>query len=180
MPDTKLAIEARGLLEHAAPTSIVNHSVRAYLLAAAYARAKRVAFDDEALFLAAIFHDLGLVPPYTDPGRPFTFASTRALRLFLKDRGVPEARVAALSEAIELHMQLLPRWSRGPEVGLLQVGTWMDVVGLRRRAIRDEARAIAEAFPRAGFDLAFPTRLLRSIGSVAACTGLLFPERVRA
>ena len=44
-------------------------------------------------------------------------------------------------------MQMLPKWQKGPTVGLLQVGAWMDVTGLRQWSVSREAREIAEAYP---------------------------------
>ena len=127
LPDTQLVNGARRILERAAPSTLVRHSIRAYLLGSAYARKKGIAFDEEGLALAALFHDVGLTPELSDSSRPFTFASSKALRMYLEERGVPNERIAVLADAIEQHMQLLPRFSRGPEVGLLQVGAWMDV-----------------------------------------------------
>lgn len=46
-------------------------------------------------------------------------------------------------------------------------------------SIGGEARAIAAAHPRVGFDRQFPGALLGSIGSFSACAGLLFPGAVR-
>ncbi len=179
LPDTALVTNARKLLERAAPSPLVRHSVRAFLLGAAYGRKKRIAFDEEGLALAAVFHDLGLTPEFGDPTRPFTFASSKALRLYLQDREVAAERIDVLADAIEQHMQLLPRFSHGAEVGLLQVGAWMDATGLRRWSVRSEAREIARKHPREGFDLLFPGTLLHSIGSFRACAGLLFPSSVR-
>jgi hypothetical protein len=77
-------------------------------------------------------------------------------------------------------MQLFPRWSRGPEAGLLQVGAWMDVVGLRGSTVGTIARrGIEEEYPRGRFATEFHVRLLRSLGSPRACLRLLFPRHER-
>lgn len=178
LPDTALIRPARATLERLAPAAIVQHSIRAFLYGAAYAKKKSLAFDEEGLALAAIFHDLGLAPELADTSKPFTFVSSKALRIYLEERNVDAHRINLLCDAIEQHMQLLPRFSRGTEVGLLQVGAWMDVTGLRAWAI--DRKPIARAHPRQGFDLLFPATLLRSIGSFRACAGLLFPANVRA
>jgi hypothetical protein len=179
LPDTRLVREARALIEAAAPPAIVNHSVRAYLLGKAYAARRAVEVDPEDLCLAALFHDLGLCAGQGDPGAPFTFASSRRLRAFLAERGVAPARAGPLADAIDYHMQLFPRWSKGPAAGLLQVGAWMDVTLRKRWSIRAEARAIARAFPRAGIDWRFPWALARSLRSPRACVGLLAPGWAR-
>ena len=179
LPDTALVAEARSIIEAAAPPSLVAHSLRACLLGGAYGRARAMDFDEEGLLLAALFHDLGLCDGHVDGGRAFTFVSSDALRGFLAARGAPAARITPLCEAIELHMLLLPRFSAGAVVGLLQVGAWMDVTGLRRRAVPDAARAIAAAHPRGDLAPVFRRRLLRSLGSASACLGLIAPGLAR-
>jgi hypothetical protein len=177
LPDTTLVTRARALLEGATDAAMVNHSLRSHLLGAAYGKRKGIAFDEETLALAALFHDLAMIGPYADRSVPFTVASSRAMRAELEPRGVPRERIERIADAIEFHMQCLPRFDKGPEAGLLQVGAWMDATGLRRWAIPAEARAIGASLPRAGFDRAFPGRLLGSIGNFRACQGLMFPPR---
>jgi hypothetical protein len=180
LPDTRLAETARALVDRAAPRAIVHHSVRAYLLGRAFARARSITFDDEGLYLAALFHDLGLVAPYEDRARAFPIASGRALRLFLRDHGVDAARIGPLVDAIELHMSLRPRWSQGAEVGLLQIGAWADATGRGRRALGETAREIARAWPRDGFDRLFPLLVAKSIGGPSAALDLVMPGRAKA
>jgi hypothetical protein len=179
LPATPLIAEARALVEAAAPPALFNHSLRAYLLGRAYAARRAIEVDDEGLCLAALFHDLGLCAGHGDPAAPFTFASSRRLRAFLAERGVAEPRVRPLVDAIDLHVQLFPRWKKGPVAGLLQVGAWMDITLRKRWQVWGEAREIARAFPRVGIDLEFPRRLFRSIGSVRACVGLVAPGWAR-
>ena len=172
LPDTALVREALEVARRALPAPIVDHSVRTYLLAAAYAKATRRAHDDEGLCLAAIFHDVGLA----DKTLPFTYASGAALARFLEGRA-PRARVTALRDAILFHMQLFPRWSKGEVAGLLQIGAWMDATGLRRGRIAEEAARIEAEYPRGAFRRELRKRLLPSILSPAACLGLVFPAK---
>ncbi len=176
LPDTALVREATSMVRAAVSPAVFNHSQRTFLLGSAWAARRQLAFDDEALLLAALFHDLGFFPPHLDPARPFTLGSSSALESFLGERGYPPERIGAAAEAIELHMQLRPRVDRSAVAGLLQVGAWMDLTFLRRWSVRTEARAIAREWPRLGIDFAFPRLLVRSFGSVYACTGLLFPR----
>ncbi len=178
-PDTALAREGRAIVSAVLSPAVLNHSLRAFLLGGAHARRSGIDFDDEGLYLAALFHDLGLFPGHRAAGEAFQLASSRELRVFLESHGVPAARIGALTDAIDFHMQLLPRWSRGNVAGLMQVGAWMDVTMLRRWSVRKEARDIARAYPREGIDLEFPRRLLATFTSLAACGGLLLPERFR-
>jgi hypothetical protein len=177
LPDTKLVGEAMAIACRALPEPILNHSLRAFFLASAYARAVGREHDGEGLCLAAIFHDFGLTEEHRKPGMAFTLASSAVLEGFLEQRAVPKERALPLIEAIDFHMQLLPRWSKGNVVGLLQVGAWMDVMGVRRSTIREAAAHIADQFPRKGFDGLFYRNLLSNLRGPMACFGLLFPRR---
>lgn len=178
LPDTPLVKEAERLARAACAPPVFAHCQRTFLKGEAYGRHRGRPFDAEGLYLAALFHDLGLSDAHRDTSRPFPRVGSDLLRERLRAQGEPEARVGLLGEAIDLHMQLLPRWSRGEEVGLLQVGAWMDVIGLRRGSVADAARAIDAALPRDGFGfLRFNLLLMRSFGSVASCLGLLAPPR---
>ncbi|HEY8072624.1 MAG TPA: HD domain-containing protein [Labilithrix sp.] len=174
LPDTALVREAQGIVGRALPAPILAHSLRTFRLAEAYARATSRQHDEEGLCLAALFHDLGLA--LGAPSLPFQVASSRALVHFLEERGVPAERITPLADAIDFHLALLPRWSLGAEVGLLQVGAWMDVYGLRRRRVREEAARIDAEHPRVGFSTAFHRALFASIvRAPLACVGMLAP-----
>jgi hypothetical protein len=179
LPDTSLVREALAVAKKALGPSLVEHSVRTFLLGHAYGKETGRVHDEEDLCLAAIFHDLGLAPEHHVAGSPFTFGGSRALASFLEERAVPRARIMPLVDAIDFHMQLLPRWSKGNVVGLLQVGAWMDVYGLRRGTVREEARRIAALHPREGFTAQFYRSFLRTLRTPAACLGLVFPGSFR-
>lgn len=175
LPDTALVQEATKVVRTQLRETVLAHSYRTFLLGRAYAEVKKLPFDEEGLLLAALFHDVGLEGPFADRQRPFTEVSATQLRIFLNARG-EEVRARSLGEAVQFHMQLLPRWSKGPESGLLHIGAWMDVMGLRSNTLaREQLRAVEERYPRAGFDAEFQKRLFRSMGSFRACFRLFFP-----
>jgi hypothetical protein len=175
LPDTKLVGEALSLARHALPEPLLDHSLRAFMLAGAYAKATNRDHDEEDLCLAAIFHDVGLAKDRRRRGQAFTQVGSRALAEFLDKREVAQERITPLVDAIDFHMQLFPRWSKGNVVGLLQVGAWMDVMGLRRGTVRAEAKRIDALLPKSGFTSLFHRRLLSSLVSPTACLRLLFP-----
>lgn len=177
--DTSISNEAYGIARAAVTPEILNHSIRIYLLGKAYARKKSVEFDEEELYLAALFHDLGLCAAYKNSSRPFQVNSSRALEKFLRERHLPSERISPMVEAIDFHMQMFPKWSKGNIAGLLQIGAWMDITKLRRWTIRDEARAIEAEYPRLAISRKFPKMVFGSIGSVHSCLGLLFPKGFR-
>ena len=174
-PDTELAREAAERLRAVASPAVFNHSMRCWLMGRAWAARRGVEHDDEGLFLAALFHDLGLCAAHRDRRRPFPTVGSRLLRDFLAAREVAPERLGRLVDAIDHHMQPLPRWSKGPDAALLHIGAWMDITWLRRLAIRGEAGPILRAWPRLGIHWRFPCALLAAQGSIGAAVGLLFP-----
>jgi hypothetical protein len=177
LPDTPLVREAVALVRSPLTTALFCHSQRVFVLGRAFASVRRVAFEEEDLMLAALFHDLGLTESHASPKRAFNEVGGDLLQAWLTERGEP-ARGRQLAEAIDLHMQLLPRWSRGAVVGLLQVGAWMDVSRTRASQIDNVIIERAEAqFPRDGFDSEFHQRLRGSLRSFRSCTGLILPRR---
>lgn len=176
LPSSSLCREAVAVVEAVAPPAVVNHSIRSYLLARPYAEAEAIACDDDALCLAALFHDLGLCSRHLDRSRPFPESSNLALVEFLAERRFDAARRAPITDAVAHHFRLFPPWSVDPLAGLLQVGAWMDAVGRKRSRFRDTARAIEGAYPRLGFDRTFPVLVLRSLGGARSSLGVFFPQ----
>jgi hypothetical protein len=175
LPDTTLVREAQAAVSAILAPEVLRHSLRTFLLGQAYAETKHIAFDEEDLCVAALFHDVGL---FVRPrGLAFPLASSRSLEKFLSARGVARGRVAAMVDAIDFHMQLRPRWKDGPVVGLLHIGAWMDATGRGRRAIDAAARTIYEALPAGDFAPLLRKRIVASLDSFSACAGLLFPRR---
>jgi len=176
LPDTALVQEATKLVSAALPPTLLRHSQRTFLLGQAYARTQSIGFDAEDLLLAALFHDLGLTDSHADRRKAFTEIGSRVLEDFMTRHGDAE-RGRLLARAIDFHMQVLPRWSKGPVVGLLQVGAWMDASRLRSgRVGRARIAEVEAAFPRNGFEPEFNARLRRSLGSFRACARLVFPK----
>ena len=60
-------------------------------------------FDSELLFVAALFHDLGLVDAYHTEAKRFEVDGADAAREFLKSHGIPEPKADLVWEAIALH-----------------------------------------------------------------------------
>ncbi|MEZ0227598.1 MAG: hypothetical protein ACAI25_03180 [Planctomycetota bacterium] len=175
LPATPLALLAHERARAVVPPLLLAHSFRTFLLGRAYARAKAVDLDEEGFYVAALFHDFGLAAGRSTRAEPFPRSSGRDLEAFLVEQGWGREKIGPLRDAIELHMGLLPRWRRGPIVGLLQVGAWMDVTRLRRLSVWRAASAIERAYPRAGLDWRFPPLLL-GVGPLR-CARLLLGGR---
>jgi HD superfamily phosphodiesterase len=61
IPDSALAKEATDVLREHSTDLLINHSMRVYSFAAEQGRQQKLRFDPERLYVAAAFHDLGLL-----------------------------------------------------------------------------------------------------------------------
>src|SRR5258708_4460768 len=111
------------------------HSLRTYGCATAFAKKRKLSFDEEGLYVASLFHDTGLFLPWRDSSRAFQLVSAQHLRHFLEEHQIDPDRTNRLVQSIEYHVVPAPRWKLGEEVGLLHVGAWMDAIGWRRWTI---------------------------------------------
>ena len=67
MPDSLLAKEATDILREHSTELLFNHSMRVYLFAAEQGRQQKLRFDPELLYVAAAFHDFGLIKKFSSP-----------------------------------------------------------------------------------------------------------------
>jgi hypothetical protein len=179
-PRSNLARAALAYVEQALSTNYLRHSLRTYGCARAYARKRDLSFDEEGLYVAALFHDLGLFPPFRDRSQPFQVVSSNHMRAFLQTHKVDDERSCRLMTAIDYHMQPLTPWRKGTEAGLLHVGAWADALYYRRWGIRKEASALDAALPRGFFLCEATAQVFKTLGSPAAMLGLWLPDMVRA
>jgi hypothetical protein len=109
-------------------------------------------FNPELLFVAALFHDLGLVDAYHTETRRFEVDGANAAREFLRSRGIPEPKADLVWEAIALHTTPgIPQYMR-PEIALTNAGVLLDVVGIGYHEYTSEQREqVIAAFPRGDF-----------------------------
>ena len=151
VPDSSFAREARELIGEVAPPYLVNHSVRAYAWAVELARHDDLVFDQEILYVAALLHDIGLVPAY-DLGGCFETDGALEVERFALSHGQSKARARAIYDTIDLHMLAEAPKGSTNEVILLNDSTGTDVTGYRYGDVRPEAVApILTAYPRLTF-----------------------------
>ncbi|MEV0307729.1 HD domain-containing protein [Nonomuraea fuscirosea] len=93
VPDTRLAAEATDFVRQATSDLIYHHSRRVYFWGVLQGRERDLSFDPELLYVAAMFHDLGLNEEHRGSGRRFEVDGADAARGFLRERGVPEDSV---------------------------------------------------------------------------------------
>src|SRR5258707_14667477 len=129
VPRTKLAGEATQLVRDTTSELISHHSRRVYFFGSLQGRNRDLSFDPELLYLAALFHDLGLNGRFHGSGRRFEVDSADEARRFLRSHGVPDDSVRRVWTAIALHTTPgIPQFME-PEVALVTAGVEYDVLG---------------------------------------------------
>ena len=154
IPDSQLARHAAELIRDTESELLFNHSTRVYLWGALLGEKKGIPFDPELLYVASMFHDIGLTSDYRQSELRFEVDGANAARDFLRSHHVDEADVTTVWAAIALHTTPgIPEHMHG-EIALVQAGAGMDVAGRGFDAFtKDQRTAVVEAYPR-GADFA--------------------------
>lgn len=152
IPDSALAIDATALLREYGSELLFAHSLRVYLFGAIRGRYRKLTFDDELLYIGAVFHDLGLTEQYRSNDHRFEIDSANTARDFLRTNGIDEAAIDVVWDAISLHTTPEIPWHKRPEIALVTGGVEADVLGegLGEISIGDR-EAVLAAFPRVDF-----------------------------
>lgn len=163
IPDSKIAREAAELVRQHESELLFNHSVRVYIFGAMKGVREGLKFDRELLYVASLFHDMGLVDAYHTDMKRFEVDGADAAREFLRSHGIPEPKADLVWEAIALHTTPgIPEYMR-PEIALTKAGVVMDVLGIGYDAYTSEQRdQTISAFPRGDFKKDFVQEQLRS------------------
>jgi HD domain len=152
IPDTALVREATDFIRSAEDDVLFHHSRRAYLFGALHGRRMGLQPDPELLYVAAMFHDLGLTERYGTSSERFEIDGADAARDFLVERGVDQSEAHKVWLGIALHTTPGVPARLDPEISLLVAGVATDVVGVGREQLPPEALdAVTAAHPRPDF-----------------------------
>jgi HD domain len=152
IPDTPLAREATEIVRAAASDLLFHHSRRVYLWGTIKGRRRGLRADPEALYVGAMFHDLGLTPEYRTVDRRFEIDGAELARAFLLDHGYSEADARQVWFAIALHTTPGVPEFLAPEIALVTLGVETDVLGFDLDQItEEEIREVTAAHPRPDF-----------------------------
>src|ERR1700753_852904 len=156
IPDSKIAREAAELVRQHESELLFNHSVRVFVFGAMKGIRQNLKFDSELLYVAALFHHLGLVDAYHTDTRRFEVDGADAAREFLRSHGIPDPKADLVWEAIALHTTPgIPQYMR-PEIALTNAGVLVDVVGIGYDDYTPEQRdRVIAAVPRGNFKKEF-------------------------
>lgn len=149
IPDSKLAGDVTQLIRDTESELLFHHSCRVYFWGAMSGKSKRLVYDPELLYVASMFHDLGLTAQLADSRLRFEVDGANAARDFLHAHGISEGDIDTVWNAVALHTTPgIPEFMR-PEIALLQAGAGMDVAGRGYQQYSDaERNAVVSAFPR--------------------------------
>jgi hypothetical protein len=152
IPDTPLVREITDYIRGAEDDLLFNHSRRVYLFGALQGRRRGLNPDLELLYAAAMFHDLGLTERYRTSDVRFEVDGANAARDFLRERGVDKTDIDKVWLGIALHTTPGVPEFLDDEVALVQAGVEVDVIGLGREDLSQEAlAAVTAAHPRPQF-----------------------------
>jgi hypothetical protein len=173
IPDSLLAKEATDILREHSTELLFNHSLRVYLFAADQGRQQKLRFDSELLYVAAAFHDFGLIKKFSSPNERFEVDGANAARQFLTTHNVTEEQIQTAWQAIALHTTPGVTHHMRPEVALLYSGVGLDVLGKGFDQFPSELRdEIVARYPRKHFKERF---LQEYFAGFAHNTGPIFP-----
>ncbi|OBG95546.1 diguanylate cyclase [Mycobacterium sp. E136] len=152
IPDSALVRAATEYIRDAEDDLLFDHSRRVFLFGALRGNRLGLQPDLELLYVAAMFHDLGLTERYRTSQLRFEVDGANAARDFLLQHGVEDADARKVWLAIALHTTPgVPQFLE-PEIALVNAGVETDVIGIGRAELSSEAiDAVTTAHPRPDF-----------------------------
>jgi hypothetical protein len=139
----------------ASPAFLANHAFRSYAWAAWFGLREAIDIDAGTLWVASVFHDIGL----TEAARAaecFEVDGAEAAAAYLRQEGSPDETIAIVRQAIVLHMHASVAREEGDVAYLLDAGVSCDVSGRRYEELDAGFRdAVLERFPRLDFKRKF-------------------------
>ncbi|MBT2790072.1 HD domain-containing protein [Paraburkholderia strydomiana] len=131
------------------PDVLYRHSVRVFLFAALIGQRRRVAYDADLLYVTALFHDVGLTPPYQSSQRRFEVDSANAVKSFLSEHDALDTEIAEAWRATALHTTFGIETEMLTLASLIITGVETDLLGLHFDEVdHSERNSVLRAFPR--------------------------------
>ncbi|MFD3451066.1 HD domain-containing protein [Streptomyces sp. NPDC058691] len=152
IPETAAVAEATRLIREATRPLLYHHSRRVFVFGVLHARRLGLEPDPELLYLSAMFHDLGLMTPFSDVEQRFEVDGADHARTFMLDRGFPADAADVVWTAIALHTTPGIPGRMGPEIAITNFGVLTDVLGLGLDELdRAQVEEITALHPRGDF-----------------------------
>ncbi|MBG7697825.1 MULTISPECIES: HD domain-containing protein [Streptomyces] len=156
IPETSAVAEATEFLRERTNPLIFHHSRRVFLFGTLHARALDLRPDPELLYISAMFHDAGLLIPFSETEQRFEVDGADHARKFLLDRGFSESAAEVVWMAIALHTTPGIPGRLGPEIAATTYGVLTDAIGWGMDRLEgDQMDEIVAAHPRGDFKKEF-------------------------
>ncbi|MGQ5635659.1 MULTISPECIES: HD domain-containing protein [unclassified Streptomyces] len=152
IPETAAVAEASRVMQKMTSPLIYHHSRRVFVFGAIHARRLGLEADPELLYLSAMFHDTGLVTPFSGEEQRFEVDGADHARKFMLEHGFPAAAADVVWTAIALHTTPGIPGRMGPEIAVTSFGVLTDVLGWGLDELdRGEVDEVVAAHPRGDF-----------------------------
>ena len=157
IPQTPLAQRAAAFVRQAEPDFLFNHSLRTYVFGALRLKARGLNYDAETAFVAAVFHDLGLMPQFASNGGSFEVDGASRAEAFVRENGGSEQQARVVWNAVAMHdLGSAFQNRQTSEALLLGAGAGSDVNGPDPAVLPPAiVTEVLQAFPRLHFKTRF-------------------------
>ncbi len=154
-PDSELTRKAASLVKRVHSKALLNHVHRTWWFADFLGKQRGLKYDREAVYLAALMHDLGLTDEFCADQR-FEVDGADAASRFLLDNGYADTKAQLVWDAIALHSSAGIADRKQPEIALIFMGAHVDVMGLFIEEITPSLiDDTLQLYPRIGMKAAF-------------------------
>lgn len=154
-PDTQFTRKATSIVARAHSKAMMAHVHRTWWFAEYLGKKRGLKYDREIVYLASLFHDLGLSEEYGAQNRFEVDGADAASRILLEDH-YPEQKAQQVWDGIALHSSAGIADRKQPEIALIYMGAHVDVFGLFMDELTPSfVDDVLQLYPRAGFKLAF-------------------------
>ncbi|HYX73066.1 MAG TPA: hypothetical protein VE819_00075 [Steroidobacteraceae bacterium] len=163
LPSSMLAQRAAAFTREHCPDYLFNHCMRTYLFGALLLRREPRSYRMDEAFVAAAFHDLGLLPAFESARSPFEIDGADTAERWVRAQGGSAREADRVWFAVELHdtYRALPL-HQGPEALLVYLGAGADVDGPAAGELEpQQITEVLTAFPRLDFKRRFTELLVR-------------------
>ncbi|ANB76404.1 phosphohydrolase [Paraburkholderia phytofirmans OLGA172] len=149
IPDSAMTRAATNQIRGTTSVLMFHHALRVFLFGALTGYRGNLTFDEELLYVGAMFHNAGLNVQHQRSAYRFEVDGANAAREFLRQHGAAENVIAEVWEAIALHTTPGIPEHMSPLVALVSAGVQMDVRGAGYDEFTAQQRdEILQAYPR--------------------------------
>jgi hypothetical protein len=154
-PDSRVARDAEEYMREVSSKAMVNHSLRTYYFSAILYQLSKVGqpMDREALYVAAVLHDVGLFQPAPPASEHcFSVGSAREARRIAEGAGWDNDRTNKVAVAIMTNLNPMVSLEKfGPEAHFMRAGGLIEVVAQQWKVHPENLLQILSRYPRDDF-----------------------------